>query len=207
MRQTQQGVGLIEVLVSLLILAVAILGFSALQMQAIKSTAESVDRSQTLLMMRSLAEKIRSNPTAISAYKTAFTTYKTASDSSQDKSTNLSPPSKLCISSETALCSPNEIAIADVWRIKQQLDALEIKMDLQPCPSAGGGGANAASNIMYSYCLITAWGDTMPTIGTDSDPSDGRMDCLTSRDTSDPTNIKTGGTYYPKATCMFLEVN
>ena len=204
MRYHQYGVGLIEVLVSLLILAVAILGFSAMQMQSIKSTSESVDRSQTLLMMRSLAEKIRANPSAIATYQDALN--KVYADT-------FTEPSNLCIGSTT--CTATEIANAEVWKLKTQLTSTGLQMDLQPCPSTGGGGTTASTNVMYSYCLITAWGNTTPTIGTDDNPikdpkianDKGTMDCLTSRDASNTTNIKTGGKYHPKATCMFLEIN
>ena len=204
MRYHQYGVGLIEVLVSLLILAVAILGFSAMQMQSIKSTSESVDRSQTLLMMRSLAEKIRANPSAIATYQDAL---------NEVYADTFTEPSNLCIGSTT--CTATEIANAEVWKLKTQLTSTGLQMDLQPCPSTGGGGTTASTNVMYSYCLITAWGNTTPTIGTDDNPikdpniaSDkGTMDCLTPRDASDTTNIKTGGKYHPKATCMFLEIN
>lgn len=61
----QQGFGLIEVMVSLLILAVAVLGFTAMQGQAIKATDESLERTQSLVMMRNMGEKIRLNPTEI----------------------------------------------------------------------------------------------------------------------------------------------
>ena len=160
MRYYQYGVGLIEVLVSLLILAVAILGFSAMQMQSIKSTSESVDRSQTLLMMRSLAEKIRANPSAIATYQDALN--KVYADT-------FTEPSNLCIGSTT--CTATEIANAEVWKLKTQLTSTGLQMDLQPCPSTGGGGTTASTNVMYSYCLITAWGNTTPTIGTDDNLS------------------------------------
>ena len=38
----QQGVGLVEVMVALLLLAVGVMGFAALQMTAIKATDESL---------------------------------------------------------------------------------------------------------------------------------------------------------------------
>lgn len=44
--KSQQGIGLIEVLVALLLLAVAVLGFSAMQITAIKATDETILRSQ-----------------------------------------------------------------------------------------------------------------------------------------------------------------
>ena len=45
---SQQGVGLIEVMVALLLLAVAVLGFSALQMNALNATDESLVRSRAM---------------------------------------------------------------------------------------------------------------------------------------------------------------
>ncbi|MFW2176591.1 MULTISPECIES: type IV pilus modification protein PilV [unclassified Moraxella] len=200
MRHNERGMGLMEVLVALLILAIAILGFSALQLQSVKATSESVDRSQTLLLMRSFAERVRANPSAIADYKTAFNSFEAGT---------LTEPTKLCqpTTNSNGLCTASELATADVWRLTRQLNATGLTMDLQPCPSTGGAGTNAATNVMYSYCLITAWGQTNPTIGSDTDPSDGSMDCLTPRDATDANAIKSGGTYHPKATCMFMEVN
>ena len=48
----QYGVGLVEVLVALLLLAVAVLGFSAMQMTAVKATDESLMRTRALTIMR-----------------------------------------------------------------------------------------------------------------------------------------------------------
>ena len=60
--KSQQGIGLIEVLVALLLLAVAVLGFSAMQITAIKATDETILRSQALSLMRGGAEMMRANP-------------------------------------------------------------------------------------------------------------------------------------------------
>ena len=69
---TQAGVGLIEVMVALLLLAVAVLGFSAMQMSAIKATDESLMRTRSLAIMRGGAETMRTNPSGIAAFKTAI---------------------------------------------------------------------------------------------------------------------------------------
>ena len=60
----QQGVGLIEVLVAVLLLSVAVLGFSALQMRAISTTDESLVRTKSLTVVRNLAEVMRAYPEA-----------------------------------------------------------------------------------------------------------------------------------------------
>ncbi|GAF57639.1 type IV fimbrial biogenesis protein PilV [Psychrobacter sp. JCM 18902] len=60
----QRGVGLIEVLVAVLLLSIAVLGFSALQVRAISATDESVVRTKSLTIIRNLAEVMRAYPEA-----------------------------------------------------------------------------------------------------------------------------------------------
>ena len=68
----QLGVGLIEVLVAVLLLSVAVLGFSALQMRAISATDESLIRTQALSTIRGLAENMRANSQQIATYQTTI---------------------------------------------------------------------------------------------------------------------------------------
>ena len=60
----QHGVGLIEVLVAVLLLSIAVLGFSALQVRAISATDESLVRTKSLTVVRNLAEVMRAYPEA-----------------------------------------------------------------------------------------------------------------------------------------------
>lgn len=195
----QQGFGLIEVMVSLLILAIAVLGFTAMQGQAIKATDESLERTQSLVMMSSMGEKIRVNPTAIRAYQTAINT----------PVTNM--PSKTCgLSGTIETCNPTELAAAEAYFFTQSMGNRGFTVNLHPCPSTGG---EVNTNIMYSWCLISAWGDTRPTIGTDTktkdteegESTDGKMDCLTSQSEAD-SEITKGGKYHSGATCIFMEI-
>ena len=55
----QQGIGLLEALIALLLLAVGMLGFAALQTSSVKATNESIERVKVLVVMQSVAEKIR----------------------------------------------------------------------------------------------------------------------------------------------------
>ncbi len=61
---SQRGVGLIEVLVAVLLLSVAVLGFSALQVRAVSATDESLVRTKSLTLVRNLAEVMRAYPEA-----------------------------------------------------------------------------------------------------------------------------------------------
>ena len=190
---SQSGIGLVEVMVALLLLMIAVLGYSALQGQAIKVTNESLERSQSLVMMRTIAEKIHANPSAIATY-----------ESSLNASGTPTAPSKLCGLdgvAVTALCKPAELATAESFKIKTELQNYDFQIQMHPCPNTGGTGTNVADNIMYSYCLISAWGDTQPTIGVDKN-----IDCLTKRVVSGEVVEEAGGSYHPKATCMMMEI-
>lgn len=194
-KSTQLGVGLIEVMVAMLLLTVAILGYTALQGQAIKATNESFERSQSLVMMRAIAEKIHTNPAAVETYaETLNKPYTTAT-----------PPTNKCGLDGvvvTTACEPEEMAEAEGYNIVTKLQDYDFQIQMHPCPNTGGIGSNVSTNIMYSYCLISAWGDTTPTIGDDAD-----TDCLTERvvDAEDVL-VTAGGSYHPKSTCMLMEI-
>lgn len=64
----QHGVGMIEVLVALVILAIGVLGFSALQLRAMEATAEASDRTMAMNLARDLAERIRINRLGLNDY-------------------------------------------------------------------------------------------------------------------------------------------
>lgn len=189
----QQGVGLVEVMVALLLLASAILGYSALQGQAIKATNEALERSQSLVIMRNIAEKIHANPSAITIYATKL-----------NETGAVSIPSNRCGldgQAVTTLCTPTQMAEADSYKLKRELQQYDFEIQMHPCPNTGGNGVEVANNIMYSYCLISAWGKTTATIGTNED-----TDCLTKRVIEDETVKETGGNYHYKATCMMMEI-
>jgi type IV pilus assembly protein PilV len=53
----------------LVILAIAVLGFAALQFRALDAVQEANDRTTAMTLARDLAEKIRVNRTQLSKYK------------------------------------------------------------------------------------------------------------------------------------------
>ncbi|MFV3368614.1 type IV pilus modification protein PilV [Pseudomonas sp. NY15435] len=61
MRTPQRGITLIEVLVTLLVFTVGLLGVAALQLNALKGIADSNQRSQATWVMQELAERMRAN--------------------------------------------------------------------------------------------------------------------------------------------------
>ena len=57
----QRGVGLIEVLISLVVIAIGLLGLAALQGKAQKAELESYQRSQALILLQDMASRLRAN--------------------------------------------------------------------------------------------------------------------------------------------------
>lgn len=65
---TQQGFGLIEILVALLILAIGLLGMASLQTASLQQTTGSQARTQAIFLAEDLVERIRANRPNINDY-------------------------------------------------------------------------------------------------------------------------------------------
>jgi type IV pilus assembly protein PilV len=63
----QRGVGLLEVLIAVLIMAIGLLGIAALQATALKSAESSMERSQAVVQTYGIIDAMRANPDAARA--------------------------------------------------------------------------------------------------------------------------------------------
>jgi type IV pilus assembly protein PilV len=165
MRQlvSQRGVGLVEVLVALLLLAVAVLGFSAMQMTAVKATDESLMRTRALTIMRGGAEAMRANSSGINAFKTAV-----------NGSNNSITIDGVVITKESCIlntadapaitdsCTIDQLATRDGLLMKSYADDNDINVGLVPngCPGTSGN--------QERQCFVASWGDTTVAL-SDSD--------------------------------------
>ena len=100
---TQSGITLIEVLISILVVNIGLLGLAGLFINSLKSTNEGYLYSQVVALTYDMTDRIRANPSALNAYTNTPTT-KLAKDCAQ------------------ATCSPRELAAYDLFTWKQQLD-------------------------------------------------------------------------------------
>lgn len=185
--RSQNGVGLVEVLVAVLLLSVAVLGFSALQMRAISATDESLVRTKSLTLVRNLAEVMRAYPEAyVTVSDTAFTSA-ASSDSgavptvqaiiTSTATDNIVVDSKTisrngtdtCLSTGTIndtdnkknpnkLCNINQLATRDALMVKKIASEEAIKIAIETCPGTIAG--TTAQPIQQQMCIITAWSDT-----------------------------------------------
>ena len=66
--KNQYGVGMIEVLIALLLLAVGVMGFTALQLKAVDATDEAMSKIEAMNIARDVAERIRVNRGGLATY-------------------------------------------------------------------------------------------------------------------------------------------
>lgn len=135
---SQYGVGLIEIMVAVLLLSIAVLGFSALQMRAVKATEESLVRTQSLSVVRGLAENMRANPLQMKAYQDAI------------KEPNAN--SKKCNTLDSK-CTSAEIATKEANAAVKKLKEYDVRLNMISCP-----GTSEFSEVK---CIVAAWGDTL----------------------------------------------
>ena len=64
-RKAMAGLTMIEILVTLIILSIGLLGMAAMQLSGIRSANNSTFRTQATLLADDIAERMRANPTAV----------------------------------------------------------------------------------------------------------------------------------------------
>ncbi|MDE1462555.1 type IV pilus modification protein PilV [Spartinivicinus poritis] len=60
----QQGIGIMEILISILVLSIGLLGLAGLQAVGLKNNSQSFDRSYAVFLANNILDRIRANPTA-----------------------------------------------------------------------------------------------------------------------------------------------
>jgi type IV pilus assembly protein PilV len=135
MKHNQMGVGLVEVLVALVILAIAILGFVALQVRALSSSQEASLNVQAMTLARDLSERIRMNREGLNDYEAVA-----------------SPPTQCA----TEFCTPAQMAQYDFNQVRLKAQRVAMAINIVDCEM---GHSSAARR----KCIYVAWGDTEPT--------------------------------------------
>lgn len=186
MHRSQRGVGMVEVLVAMLLLAIGVIGYSALQVRAIEASSEAQKRSQAMLILRGLADGIRVNTTQQANYPAIVTGYYNAITVG---TTPPNAPAHQCLQGDT--CAPADMMNFDVYQAALSAYNLGMKINMMTCPGV------PASAPFQQQCLLAAWGRTTATYNSAiSSTSPSGNDCL----------IGTG-TYNPAATCLVMEVH
>jgi len=140
-RSKQIGAGLPEILVAMLLLGVAVIGFAGLQVRALDSSTEAMSRTQAMSIAQDLAERMRLNPNAAGNYRSNWSGW--ASDVvALDK----------C---ETNTCTPTEMAQYD-----------KVTLTNIAANSLPNGTVNiVACPSRTNLCVYVAWNTTTATQG------------------------------------------
>lgn len=69
-RRLQTGVGMLEVMIAVLVLAIGILGIAALQAITLKNAGSSAERTQASIHMYEMGDLLRANRTRLSDFST-----------------------------------------------------------------------------------------------------------------------------------------
>lgn len=105
--RSQRGVSLIEVMISVFIFSVGVLGFASLQSNSLQATFDNGQRDQIIWLTQSLIDRVRLNSTsgALTRYDAELTNFgSSVADCVQ--------PAPLC---DAAACTEAEMATYDVW--------------------------------------------------------------------------------------------
>lgn len=140
-KMMQQGVGLVEVMVAMLILALAILGFITMQVRATISTEEALKRADALIILNGLAEKIRLNRGG--DYDVAIP--------------EVHPKCK-----RAGHCDTDEQVLLDLFMQQQFASSKAIQLGVDHCPNT--------SDQQTRLCLMAAWNETLPIIAAQDQP-------------------------------------
>ena len=103
-----RGVALIEILISLLILSVGVIGLSNVQINAKRVAQEALQRTKAASIASDMLERIRANPTGFAAYQGA----EVGRASIADEPANC----------RSVACAPAEVAARDLWEWQHALD-------------------------------------------------------------------------------------
>lgn len=110
MMQSQKGVGLMEVLVALVLLGVAVLGFVGLQIRAIATSNEAGMNIQATNIARDVAERMRVNREGIASIKTVST-----------------------VECDSTACTPAQMANYDYHQVTAHATDLGMVLDVLNC--------------------------------------------------------------------------
>jgi len=103
------GFSLVEVLITVFVLSIGLLGIAGLQILSKQSTSEAIQRTTASFLTHDITERMRSNPTALNSY-----VGKTVGNG-----TIQTEPSPDC---RTATCTDTQMAAHDLWEWEQALD-------------------------------------------------------------------------------------
>jgi type IV pilus assembly protein PilV len=132
---------MIEVLVTLLIMSLALLGTAGLQAYSMRLNQGGQFRTQAVFLVADLAERMEANKVGDGDYSVLNTT-------GSEFLTNSTTPSTAC---HTSACNATELAVYDLWQWQQAVAAA--------LPQSSWAVTQTASGNSLTYTITVSWVD------------------------------------------------
>jgi type IV pilus assembly protein PilV len=140
----QRGFNLIEVMVSVLVMSLGIVGMAGTQITAKRVGHEAVQRTTASNLALDILERIRANPQVLSNY----------ASSGLGGSTISTEPSPNCSDSGSEKCTAAQLAAHDLWEWEQAIDGASAVRDV-------GGSDVFVGGLIQPTACITVGGGTV----------------------------------------------
>lgn len=163
-RNFENGVGLIEVLIALVVFALGVVGMAGLQLRTLSMSLDATQRSVVIAKSQDIADRIRSSGAAPSAYAGTYTSANCAT-----------VPGVVCSDSglgNAGSCSAAQMAAFDVWDVfcgsntnneaESGLEGNVVSWSTVISCNSGCGGPGAQMTIATSW--ISRANDTDATV-------------------------------------------
>jgi type IV pilus assembly protein PilV len=150
MRNKQRGVSLVEVLVTLILISVALLGTASLQVLSKQSNFQAIQRTTAAHLVNDLIQRMRANRGTLDGY---------IPDEDLGAGSLGTSPNVDCFG-DGAVCAGAQLADYDLWHWEQQLDGVMEKVGSQnagglfeptACVSGPAGGGDGIYEIAIAW--------------------------------------------------------
>ncbi|MEZ5491487.1 MAG: type IV pilus modification protein PilV [Gammaproteobacteria bacterium] len=133
-KQRQLGIGMVEVLVTLVIISVGFLNMAALQTTAKRSNFDAVQRTTAVMLAHDIVERMRANPGVLETYLTNGVGGGT-----------LGAPARDC--GAGVQCTPLQLAVFDLYEWEQAIDGVSESRIISGTLTQTGGLANPTACV------------------------------------------------------------
>lgn len=149
-KRSQLGFSMVEVMVSVLVTSVSVLGMAGMQITSKRAGYEAIQRTTATAMAMDMLERMRSNPQALASY----------TSTGVGGATITAEPVPKCSNDTTDICTAAQLAAHDLWEWEQAIDGVGESRDVSGTAVATGGLLNPTGCIEVSDGAVTvtmAW--------------------------------------------------
>lgn len=143
MKQTIRGFSLVEALVALVVMSIGLLGIAALYVESLRSGTSALLRSQAVALASDMADRIRANPTAGTAYA---------------KTVDANGTVTAACNAATGTCTVDQMAANDIAQWAVLVDDRQDDPSKGPLALPAGRGTVAVSaTTPRVYTITVSW--------------------------------------------------